>query len=91
MARSYKLENERYGSKPEQVKNRTARNKIRRQLISKGIKKKGSKLDVHHKDGNPRNNSPGNIALVSRSKNRNQSPGRPKGKKDRVKRRPRVG
>ena len=40
MARSIKLEYERYGSKPEQKKNRAARNTARRRLIRSGVKKK---------------------------------------------------
>jgi len=89
MARSYKLENERYGSKPEQKKRRAARNTARRRAIKSGLVKKGSKKDIHHKDGNPKNNARSNLTVVSRGGNRNQSPGRPKGKKDRVQRRPR--
>ena len=89
MARSIKLEYERYGSKPEQKKNRAARNTARRRLIRSGAKKKGDGKDVHHKDGNPRNNSRSNLTVESRSSNRNKSPGRPKGKKDSTPRRKR--
>ena len=89
MARSIKLENQRYGSKPGQKKNRAARNTARRRLIRSGVKKKGDGKDVHHKDGNPRNNSRSNLTVVSRSSNRNKSPGRPKGKKDSTPRRKR--
>ena len=78
MARSIKLEYQRYGSTPEQKKNRAARNTARRRLIKAGLKKKGDGKDVHHKDGNPRNNSKSNLSVVSRSSNRNKSPGRPK-------------
>ena len=38
--------------------------------------------DVHHKDGNPRNNSRSNLTMVSRGSNRSVSPGRPKGKRE---------
>ena len=89
MARSIALEYKNHGSKPAEKKRRAARNTARRRAISSGKIKKGSKMDVHHKDGNPRNNSPSNLTLVARGKNRNKSPGRPKGKKDSVKRRPR--
>jgi len=91
MARSYPLENKRFGSKPQQKKNRAARNTARRRAIKSGLVKKGSKMDIHHKDGNPRNNSKSNLSVVSRGSNRNKSPGRPSGKKDTVQRRPRVG
>ena len=89
MARSIKLEYQRYGSKPEQKKNRAARNTARRRAIAAGTVKKGSSKDVHHKDGNPKNNSKKNLSVVARSSNRNKSPGRPKGKKDSTPRRKR--
>ena len=75
MARSYRLEYDRYHSKPKQKKDRAARNSARRKI---GVKGK----DVHHKDGNPRNNKSSNLSVVSKSSNRNKSPGRPKGKRD---------
>jgi len=70
MPRNYKLEYERYHKSPEQKKRRAARNKIRRELLSSGRVRKGSRVDVHHRDGNPENNSLGNITLQDRSKNR---------------------
>jgi len=82
MARSYRLEYDRYQSKPEQKKRRAARNTARRRAVASGKVAKGSAKDIHHKDGNPRNNSKSNLSVTSRSSNRNKSPGRPKGKKD---------
>ena len=38
--------------------------------LAKGKVKKGYKKDVHHRDGNLRNNSSKNVAAVSRKKNR---------------------
>ena len=35
-----------------------------------GFYEKGSGKDVHHKDGNPRNNKKSNLKVVSRAKNR---------------------
>ena len=70
MPRNYKLEYERYHKSPEQKKRRAALNKIRRQLLKDGRVRKGSRIDVHHRDGNPENNSPGNVILQDRSKNR---------------------
>ncbi len=55
-----------YNSKPEQVKNRSNRNKARRKL--KGCKGK----DVHHRDGNPRNNKRSNLTCMSKKKNRSK-------------------
>ena len=80
--RNYKQEYDRYHAKPTQKKRRAGRNKANRMVGKSG-------LDVHHKDGNPRNNSPSNLTVVSRANNRNQSPGRPKGKKDSTPRRKR--
>ena len=50
MARSYRLEYDRYHSKSKQKKDRAARNTASRRHGQSG-------KDVHHKDGNPRNNS----------------------------------
>jgi len=53
-----------------QKKRRAGRNKARRDALAKGKVKKGDKKDVHHKDGNPRNNKSSNTSVVSRKKNR---------------------
>lgn len=68
--RNYKKEYREYHSKTEQKKNRAGRNTARRRALASGKVKKGSTQDVHHKDGNPRNNSKKNLAVVSRKKNR---------------------
>lgn len=68
--RDYKKEYSEYHSKADQKKNRAGRNKARRTAIAKGKVKKGDKKDVHHKDGNPRNNKSSNVKVVSRKKNR---------------------
>lgn len=60
----------RYNSKPAQKKRRASRNTARRRMIAAGKVRKGSKKDVHHRDGNPRNNKKSNLKVVSRSKNR---------------------
>jgi len=67
--RDYK-EEYKYHQTEAQKKRRAARNKARRAALAKGKVKKGDKKDVHHKDGNPRNNSSKNVAVVSRKKNR---------------------
>ena len=72
MAKDYKREYETYHSKPEQKKRRASRNKARRQAIREGRVKKGSKMDIHHKDKNPKNNGKKNLKVVSRSKNRSK-------------------
>jgi hypothetical protein len=68
--RDYKKEYSEYHSKADQKKNRAGRNKARRTALAKGKVKKGDKKDVHHKDGNPRNNKSSNVKVVSRKKNR---------------------
>ena len=67
--RNYKKEYE-YHKTDAEKKRRAARNKARRAALAKGKVKKGDKKDVHHKDGNPRNNKSSNTAVVSRKKNR---------------------
>lgn len=68
--RNYKLEYERYQGKPDQKKKRasrnTARNRMKKKLGSAALKGK----DVDHKNGNPRDNSPKNLRVVSKSNNR---------------------
>ena len=61
--RDYKTENKKYNSKPEQKKRRAARNEANR-------KKRCRLGEVHHKDNNPKNNSPSNLVCKSKSKNR---------------------
>jgi hypothetical protein len=68
--RDYKKEYKEYHSKDDQKKNRAGRNKARRTARAAGKVKKGDKKDVHHKDGNPRNNKSSNVKVVSRKKNR---------------------
>ena len=70
MTRNYRKEYDNYQGNPEQIKNRASRNAAL-SLIKKvkGGKPKG---DVHHKDGNPRNNSRNNLSVVSKSRNRSR-------------------
>ena len=68
--RDYKKEYSEYHSKADQKKNRAGRNKARRTALASGKVKKGDKKDVHHKDGNPRNNKSSNVKVVSCKKNR---------------------
>src|SRR5688572_20930056 len=69
-SRNYKKEYRDYHGKPEQRKNRSARNKARRKLEKEGRVKPGDGKDVDHRDGNPRNSSPGNLRVRDRSANR---------------------
>jgi len=69
--RNYRKEYDTYHGTSQQKKNRASRNKARNTL-----KKSGSILsgkDVHHKDGNPKNNSRKNLAVVSIKYNRSKN------------------
>ncbi len=70
--RDYKKEYNSYHAKPEQKKNRAARNKARTLLSSSGRVRKGDGRDVDHRDGNPRNNSKSNLSVMSKSRNRSK-------------------
>jgi hypothetical protein len=73
--RNYKMENEKYNSRPEQVKNREARNKARSELAKEGLVHKGDGKDVDHKK--PLNKggstSRSNLRVVPKSVNRSFS------------------
>jgi len=68
--RNYRGEYDNYHSKPDQRKNRSKRNMARRWAERKGLVHKGDGKDVDHKNGDPRDNSPGNLRVRSRSTNR---------------------
>ena len=70
MARNYRQEYDRYQGTPAQKKRRAARNAARRAAIRTGAVRKGDGKDIHHVDGNPRNNSAGNTQVRSASSNR---------------------
>jgi len=70
MARDYKEEYKTYPGTLEQRKRRAARNRARRYMERNGRARKGDGKDVDHRDGNPLNNSSGNIRIRSRSANR---------------------
>jgi|TARA_R100000152_G_C6665485_1_gene103212 hypothetical protein len=72
MARDYKREYEQYHSKPEQKKRRAGRNRARRIMTMLKRVKKGDGKDVHHKDGNPKNNSKKNLRVESKKTNRSR-------------------
>ena len=67
MSRDYKKEYQ--AETPLRRKQRASRNRARRKMSTLGKAKKGDGKDVHHKDGNPLNNSSGNLTLMSKSKN----------------------
>jgi len=46
-----------------------------------GLIKKGDGNDVHHKDGNPKNNKKSNLKVIRRAKNRSFARNKKAGKK----------
>jgi len=62
-----------YNSRPAQKKRRANRNAARAKMIKAGLARKGDGKDVHHKDGNPMNNSWGNLSLSSKNANRKKN------------------
>ena len=70
MARDYKKEYANYQGKPAQVKKRASRNSARAKLSAGAAVRKGDGKDVHHKDGNPKNNNRSNLAVTTKAKNR---------------------
>jgi len=70
--RDYKAEYKAYHSKPEQKKNRAARNTARAKMAAAGKVSKGDGKDVDHKKPLSKGGSNGsnNLRVVSASKNR---------------------
>jgi len=66
--RDYRKEYDRYHARPEQVKRRTSRNAGRNKLKKAGVAVAGK--DVAHRNGNPRDNRRGNLAVKTASQNR---------------------
>ncbi len=62
-----------YDASEKVKKKRAARNKARRRLIREGKTSKGDGKDVDHIDGNPHNNSPSNLRVVSQAHNRSRN------------------
>lgn len=66
--RNYRKEYDNYHGKPDQIKRRDSRNAARNLLKKKGVGVTGK--DVAHKNGNPKDNRPSNLKVVSKTKNR---------------------
>jgi hypothetical protein len=73
MARNYRREYDSYHSSAKQKKNRAARNAARNSLLADGRVTKGDRRDVHHRDGDPTNNSSSNLVVTSRKTNRSRN------------------
>lgn len=59
-----------YHSSPKMKQERALRNKNRREAMAAGKVHKGDGKAIDHRDGNPRNNSPGNLRVMSAKANR---------------------
>lgn len=70
--RDYRKEYDTYHGTPDQLANRTSRNKARRKLAKVVGAAKLRGKDVDHKNGNPKDNSKGNLRAMSKSKNRSK-------------------
>lgn len=79
--RNYKKEYENYQGTDKQKKRRAKRNNVRRKAIREGRVKLGDGMDIDHKDGNPNNNSKGNLRIQPKSRNRSFPRNKNAGKK----------
>ena len=68
--RNYKKEYANYHSKPKQKVNRAGRNKARSLVMKAGGAAKVAGKDVHHRNGNPKDNRASNLAVTSKTANR---------------------
>ena len=71
--RNYAKEYADYHAKPQQKKERAARNKARAVMERGGKVHKGDGMDVDHIDSNPLHNSPSNWRVQTKSKNRSRN------------------
>ena len=74
-----------YNSSPEQKKNRASRNAARRAAEKAGKVRKGDGKDIDHQNSNPRDNSKGNLKVMSASKNRAMNQYDPRQKRNKKK------
>ncbi len=72
MARNYRKEYVRYDGKPAVKRKRANRNQARRIMTKAGVVRRGDGKDVHHVNGNTRDNRRKNLRAVPASKNRSR-------------------
>jgi len=71
--RNYRKEYDNYHSRPEQRKRRSSRVLARRLMEKKLGKSALAGKDVDHKNGDPTDNRPSNLRVMSKSRNRSRS------------------
>jgi len=71
--RNYRKEYDEYHGKPDQIENRSSRNKARRKMANTHGKAAIAGKEVDHKNGNPKDNKKKNLQLMSRSANRKKA------------------
>ena len=71
--RDYKSDYAKFQNSPSQKKDRASRNRARAEAEKDGKVHKGDGKDIDHADSNPRNNSKGNLKVMSKSKNRGKT------------------
>lgn len=81
VTRNYKKEYDNYHAKPEQKKKRASRNAARKVMADGGLASKGDGKDIHHKNGNPKDNRKSNLAVTTKAKNRSFPRNKKAGKK----------
>lgn len=73
MGRNYRKEYDNYHSAPLQKKRRAGRNTARRRVKRKLGASAVAGRDVDHKDRNPNNNSPKNLRVQTKRRNRSRN------------------
>jgi len=74
-----KMKDKAYQSRPDQKKRRAARNRARRAAVKKYGAAALRGKDIDHRNGNPMDNKPSNLRVMSRRTNRGRNNG-PNGK-----------
>ena len=74
-----RMKDKAYESRPDQKKRRAARNRARRAAVKKYGAAALRGKDIDHRNGNPLDNSPSNLRIMSRKLNRGRNNG-PNGK-----------
>ena len=69
MSRNYRKEYDNNQGNKDQIANRSSRNSARRRKEKELCYKLNSKQHVHHKNGNPKDNSSSNLVIRSQSSN----------------------